>query len=139
MKSSKSRFRLFMDTHIARFNLCIAGIMALFCGVVAYFGYAAGNWCYTLDWILRNGLYLIGAVIAVGSAVLGQWHLSFTVLSGVHLGILIAEIFGPNPSGAEFGFGHYGWFIWIVVFLISVILGLVLQIRHRKRIKTNTK
>lgn len=122
----KDSVRLNVDIRITNFSLCMAGIVALFCGIVAYFGYATGNWCCTLDWIRRNGLYLIGAVIAVGLALLGQWFLSVSVLSGVHLGILAAKIFGPNPAGAEFGFGHYGWFIWIIAFLFCVILGLVL-------------
>ena len=36
----------------------------------------------------------------------------------------LGEILGPYPAGAPYGHSHYGWAIWCVLYLLSIVMGL---------------
>ena len=50
-----------------------------------------------------------------------------TTLVSFVLGIFIGEIFGPYPQGAFYGHNHYGWAIWLLIFLLSIGMGIALE------------
>ena len=46
---------------------------------------------------------------------------------------VLGTLLGPNPEGAAYGHGHYGWAIWGGVFLLSMPAGALLERRARQR------
>ncbi len=109
----------------------VAGILMVFV-LAPLIVQATGFQCRTLDSHLMSALYWVVAVIAVCPVLFGKWKFSCAVLLGVFLGVLLGEIFGPNPQGAELGFGHYGWVIWTATVLASLLLGVALQVTGRR-------
>ena len=47
------------------------------------------------------------------------------------MGLVLGILFGPDPAGAAYGHGHYGWAIWIGVYLLALLAGLLTE-RFRK-------
>lgn len=90
---------------------------------------------YTFDWVLRRKLFLAAAVIAAVPALFGKIRFSCSVFAGSCLGIVLGELLGRDPAGAQFGHGHHGWWIWIVVFLVSIAAGVFFEILHDKKVK----
>lgn len=86
--------------------------------------YAMGS-LYTPEWAARNMFGLIAPVILV-FAVLGKLWFSGFALGGYLLGLVAGELLGgfwrAPPS-----YHHYGWLIFICVFLISCAVGGVVQ------------
>lgn len=93
--------------------------------------YAFGFPEYLFRWLVDRQLYWFAAAITVLPACFGAARFSITTLIGFVVGLLAGVLFGPNPAGAALGMGHYGWAIWIIIFGISVIVGLVLQLAKR--------
>ena len=94
---------------------------------------------YTFDWVLRRKLFLAAAVIAAVPALFGKFRFSCSVFVGSCLGIVLGELLGRDPAGAQFGHGHHGWWIWIAVFLVSIAAGVLFEILHGKKVKHKTE
>ena len=94
---------------------------------------------YTFDWVLRRKLLLAAAVIAAVPALFGKFRFSCSVFAGSCLGIVLGELLGRDPAGAPIGLGHHGWWIWIVVFLVSIAAGVLFEILHGKKVKRKTE
>lgn len=90
---------------------------------------------YTFDWVLRRRLFLAAAVIAVIPALFGKFRFSCSVFAGSCLGIVLGELLGRDPEGVAFGSGHHGWWIWILVSLVSIAAGVFFEIRHSKKVR----
>lgn len=88
---------------------------------------------YTLHWITDNSLYLTAALVCIIPTVLKKWKFGLSIFLGTMLGLLFAELFGPDPEGVALGFGHYGWAIWLCFFAASFICGILLEIFTGKR------
>lgn len=118
-------------------NNCI--LMALLFGGIFLIGgfvdRSLGSECYTLDWITRNHLYIIAALLSIIPTLLSKWKFGFSVLAGTVIGLICAEVFGPDPQGAALGFSHHGWSIWLGVFFASIVCGTILEILSYKRNK----
>lgn len=84
---------------------------------------------YLFGWLTGHGYYLWCSVISIIPALFGKIRFSFATLSGFTLGFVLGELFGEYPAGISYGHGHYGWAIWGGVFLVSVIAGIVWEIR----------
>ena len=84
---------------------------------------------YLFGWLTGHGYYLWCSVISIIPALFGKIRFSFASFSGFVLGFVIGELFGEYPAGIPYGHGHYGWAIWGGVFLVSVIAGIVWEIR----------
>ena len=93
--------------------------------------YAFGFPEYLFRWLVDRKLYWFAAAITILPACFGAVRFGITTLIGFVVGLLAGILFGPNPAGAPYGMGHYGWAIWIVIFGISIILGLILQLMKR--------
>ena len=85
---------------------------------------------YLFGWLLTSNLYLVASLISILPALFGAYRFSAATLAGFLIGLLAGELFGPNPAGAAYGMGHYGWAIWGVIFLISVVIGVILELRN---------
>lgn len=86
---------------------------------------------YLFPWLIRNNLYWIAMLISVIGALLSKKLFAYSTCIGATAGILFGEIFGPNP-GDPTGHTHYGWWMWILIFLLSVIIGIIIEIRKGK-------
>ncbi len=86
---------------------------------------------YLFPWLVRNNLYWIALLISVIGALLSKKLFAYSTCIGATAGILFGEIFGPNP-GDPTGHTHYGWWMWILIFLLSVIIGIIIEIRKGK-------
>lgn len=82
---------------------------------------------YLYGWLLHNHLFWMAMALSVLPALLGKYRFSLTTLVGFAAGLLLGELAGENPAGAPYGFGHYGWAIWGGIFLLSVVMGIVLE------------
>lgn len=94
------------------------------------------NWNYLASWLWSSNLYWYSALISAVPALFGAWRCSAVSCFGMLSGMILGEIFGKNPAGAFYGFSHYGWAIWGAVFVISIIMGAVLQ---KKKIELSTE
>lgn len=111
--------------------------IAFLFGLVFFVGYIGvvklDTDCYTLDWISRMHLYLLAALLSAIPPLLGKWKFGLSVLAGTSIGLLCAELFGPNPEGAALGYGHNGWIIWLGIFAASIVCGIIFEILGHKR------
>ncbi len=82
---------------------------------------------YLFGWLLSSGLYWIAMLISAVPALLGKWKFALATLGGFALSLPIGEYLGRYPKGEAIGQGHYGWLIWGIVFLLSAILGVLLE------------
>ncbi len=104
---------------------------ALWCGGeegVSLLGFLAtaqptGPGSYLYGWLLSSRLFWIAMAVSVLPALLGRQRMAFVCLIGFVAGGVLGMLFGPNPSGAALGQGHYGWAIWGTVFLLSLPAG----------------
>ena len=91
---------------------------------------------YLFPWLVRNNLYWIAMLISVIGALVSKKLFSYSTCLGAILGILFGELFGPNP-GSSTGHTHNGWWIWILIFLLSILIGIILEIRKKHRLNKN--
>ena len=82
---------------------------------------------YLYGWLLTSKLFWIAMLISVLPAFFGKIYYSLTTLVSFVLGIFIGEIFCPYPQGAFYGHNHYGWAIWLLIFLLSIGMGIALE------------
>lgn len=82
---------------------------------------------YLYGWLLHNNLFWFAMALSVIPALFGKYRFSFVTLSMFGIGLLVGELFGDNPAGAAYGQSHYGWAIWGGIFLLSLIMGVVLE------------
>lgn len=87
----------------------------------------ARNAGYVFGWLYGNGLFLYSMLLSVIAAAAGKYRLGFTSFFGFGAGVLLGEWLGGNPAGAAYGLSHYGWAIWGGIFLLSLIMGAILE------------
>lgn len=90
-----------------------------------------GEHSYLYGWLLSSNLFWYAMALSVIPALFGKLRFSYAALAGFVLGVLLGMAFGPYPEGAEWGHDHYGWAIWGAVFLVSMVIGIVIE-RHQK-------
>ena len=82
---------------------------------------------YLWGWLLRNRLYWAALCIAVIPTLLGKGRFGAATTALFFLGILAGEWFGPYPAGAPYGHSHDGWAIWGGIYLVSLVMGILLE------------
>ena len=87
---------------------------------------------YLLGWLAHENLLWIALAVILLPLLFYKYLFSAAALTGFALGLLFGEAFGPNPAGAYYGNTHYGWIIWIGIFLACLLIGAVLQKLHTK-------
>ena len=82
---------------------------------------------YLFGWLLSSRLYWVSMAVSTLPALFGKRRFSAVTLLGFALGLLAGLLFGPNPEGAAYGQGHFGWAIWGACFLLSLLAGALLE------------
>ncbi len=85
------------------------------------------NHSYLFGWLLKRGLYLTSSILCVVPVWFGRRRTGWMGLLGFSLGLFLGEFCGKNPAGAAWGLTHYGWLIWGGSFLVSLIMGWILE------------
>lgn len=94
---------------------------------------------YLFGWLLARNLYLAASLISILPALWGKRRFSLVTLGGFALALPLGEFLGRNPAGAAYGFWHYGWAIWCMEFLLSIIMGAWLQRFKKEDISFHNK
>lgn len=80
---------------------------------------------YLYYWLLDRNLWALVFGISLLLAIFRKVR-AVCILSVAHLlGLILGTLFGPNPAGREFGFGHYGWAWWLFIMLAAGVFGIV--------------
>lgn len=82
---------------------------------------------YLYGWLLQTGLFWAAMLISAIPALFGKYRFSSTTLTLFGVGLLLGELCGKNPAGAAWGYGHYGWLVWCLIFLLGIIMGIILE------------
>ncbi len=84
---------------------------------------------YLIGWLLHQKWYWLSMAICLGAAILGKGTFAITATAGFVLGYGLGELFG-KPALPDACNSHYGWVIWLLIFLASLSVGGILQ-KHR--------
>lgn len=102
-----------------------------------YFDIGQQYYMYTPSWTLRNVLWF-AALISVTPSLFGHYCFSIITLTGYILGVIAGEMFGGFKSHIPPEYLHYGWVIWGSVYILSSIIGILVEVLIRQRHKTVT-
>lgn len=94
---------------------------------------------YLWGWLIHNKLFWLAFAVSVVPAFWGKWRFSVTTAVMIFLGVLLGELFGPYPAGAEYGQDHYGWAIWLLCYFSSVVMGIIAEKMKKKGIAIKSK
>jgi hypothetical protein len=82
---------------------------------------------YTVSWTTRNVLPFV-LILTLIMTLLGRWYItSFVSFSGYILGIILGELFGGFKSNVPPRYLHYGWLIWGCVYILSIVIGVIME------------
>jgi len=87
---------------------------------------------YLFGWLTHQNLFWYAMMVSALPTLLGQFWFGISTFTGCLVGLLLGEWLGVYPPGIPYGNGHYGWAIWIGVYLVSCIVGIVICIRSSK-------
>ena len=87
----------------------------------------SGKDSYLYGWLLSQNLFWFAMAISVIPALFGKHKFSYTTLTGFVIGLVAGIIWGPYPEGAAYGHDEYGWAVWIVIYQISIVAGIVVE------------
>lgn len=91
-----------------------------------------GEHSYLYGWLLSSHLFWYALAISVIPSLWGKFKFSAVTTAGFIVGIVAGMIFGPYPAGTAIGHDHYGWAIWIGIYLISIVIGIIVEKYKRK-------
>lgn len=86
-----------------------------------------GKHSYLYGWLLSSNLFWYALVISVLPSLWGKFKFSAVATVGFIVGIVAGIIWGPYPEGAVIGHSHYGWAIWAVIYLITIVIGVIVE------------
>lgn len=91
------------------------------------FGTDPRSHSYLFGWLIYNYMFLFASLISAIPALFGKHRFSLTTLAGFALSLPLGEFLGRHPAGAPYGQSHYGWAIWLLLFLFSILMGIWLE------------
>ncbi|MBE6887040.1 MAG: hypothetical protein E7484_01320 [Ruminococcaceae bacterium] len=86
------------------------------------------NSLYTPEWVARNIFPFFAGMITVYS-LSGRRKVVIVTFIGYILGLFAGEIFGGFESHTGPQYLHWGWLIFIVVFIIFIAAGMIIEKR----------
>ena len=92
----------------------------------------SGEHSYLYGWLLSSNLFWYAMVISVIPTLFGKYKFSCTTLIGFIIGLVAGMLLGPYPKGAAVGHDHYGWVIWGSIYLVSNVVGIIVE-KHKKK------
>jgi len=128
-----------------------AMIEAIILAVVALLAFLVLNTEYLFQWAAHNWkFYLVLGVIALLLILLNKQFVSAFMTAGIVIGIFVGNFLGSSIKGLNEGkivegmkaeevyrlHHHPGFEIWIGVILLSIVIGIVMQITLTKK-RTN--
>lgn len=99
----------------------------------------SGEHSYLYGWLLSSHMYYYAAALSVTPAIFGSRLYPLLTAVGFTLGFILGVFFGPYPAGIPYGHDHYGWAIWLITFIISVIIGITAEIIKKHRSKRTSR
>ena len=105
-------------------------------------GFLFDDWSryYLFGWLTRSGLFSTAMLISVSAALfLGTWRFAAVTFILSAIAIPIGELLGPNPANAPYGHGHDGWLIWICLYFVAFVSGIVLERMAKKGVRLRSK
>ena len=98
-----------------------------------FFVRPSGEHSYLYGWLLNSNLFWYAMVISAIPSFWGKFKFSIITTIGFIVGIVVGMIFGPYPKGIAIGHGHYGWAIWGIIYIISIVVGIIVE-RYKKKV-----
>ena len=92
-----------------------------------------GEHSYLYGWLLSSDLFWYALVISVLPSLFGKFRFSVITTGAFIVGLIAGMIFGPYPEGAAIGHDHYGWAIWGVIYLGSIVIGVIFE-KYKKNV-----
>ena len=87
---------------------------------------------YLFGWLIMHGRFFYCTLVCIAPALWGWHRLSTAGFTGFSLGLLAGELYHfffwtPEQRGIP-----YSWVIWLLTFLVSLVIGSLLQLCKRK-------
>ena len=82
---------------------------------------------YLYGWLLSSYMFWYALAISALPSLWGKFKFSAVTTAGFIAGIVAGILFGPSPAGVAIGHDHYGWAIWGVIYLISIVAGVIAE------------
>ncbi len=121
-----------MKRRLITVGIVLAGYLAIYLISRQVFALHSPHYLYTPEWTARNVLW-IAAIVSTVPALLGARLFPFVTLGGYVLGVVAGELFGGFEADVPPQYLHWGWLIWLGVFLASVGAGVVVEKVHKRR------
>ena len=90
---------------------------------------------YLFGWLISHGRMLCFAAISSFSALCGKSCFGWTTLSAFALGLPLGEFLGEVPNS----YLHYGWVIFLLIFLSGSIMGIALEKFPNEKVSLRAK
>lgn len=113
--------------------LAASAYIAIYFTCLKLFSFSSPYHLYTPEWTMRRVLWS-AAVISVVPALFGAYRFTFITLAGYILGVIAGELLGGFQADIPPQYKHYGWFIWACVFIASIIGGIIIELRHKRKL-----
>ena len=94
---------------------------------------------YLYGWLHTSHMFFIAAAVSIIPSLWGKFRYSLTTLGGYMIGYVLGELFGDNPSGYEIGHTDNGWAVWGVIFLFSIVMGIVIELIPKEKITLRSR
>ncbi len=92
------------------------------------FGHTTGQHRYLYGWLLHQNWFWISMGVCLGGALLKKQQFASISTWGFGLGFLVGELFG-EPAKANACNTNNGWWMWLCIFLASMVIGTIVQFR----------
>ncbi len=123
-----------MKRRLITAGVVLAGYLVIYLVSRQLFALHSPHHLYTPEWTTRNVLW-IAAIVSAVPALCGVRLFPFVTLGGYVLGVVAGELFGGFEADVPPHYLHWGWLIWLCVFLASVGIGIVVEkVRKRRRL-----
>lgn len=92
------------------------------------------NHSYLFGWLIVQERYWKYSVVSVFSSLLGMPRFGWSTFWGYSIGLLLGEVCAHLWKGSlSTGFFPVPWLIWFGCLCLSIVLGVVLEFRNRKK------
>ena len=87
---------------------------------------------YTPEWAARHVFWLVAAVVFI-PALYGKVRFSSAALAGYVAGLAAGELLGGWEADVGPQYLHHGWWILLLVFAASCLIGIAAEKRAKKK------
>ncbi|MDR5660011.1 hypothetical protein RH915_10970 [Serpentinicella sp. ANB-PHB4] len=84
---------------------------------------------------LPNTLVIVSLIIIIITSILGRYILSLATLVGYIDGFILAMLLNTESIDPGGGTTNNAWIIWSVLFIVCLLVGLILDINYKGKIK----